>query len=214
MKWDDILKFSKQVPIIQAKMLLVFEKNENILRVNIARLVKAGKLIKLKRGYYVLAQEYQSKGYNKEFLSTNIYYPSYISLEYALSYYQMIPEKVYTITLLTTKRPLNLETKIGNFTYHHIHKSHFWGFRNIVTPEKESSFFIAEPEKAILDIFYFKSGEITLPYLEEMRFQNCENLNFFKLKKYADSFNSAKIIRGSNLFNEFIKKEGIITRIV
>jgi hypothetical protein len=53
-------------------------------------------------------------------IANPLYGPSYISLEYALSYYGLIPERVESITSVTTKRSKKFITPLGSFSYEHI----------------------------------------------------------------------------------------------
>ena len=84
-------------------------KNTKLLRE-----VKAGKLFKIINGLYETNPN--TPGY---LLAGSIYGPSYISFEYALSYYGLIPERVNTITCATFNKRKKKEyiTDFGNFTY-------------------------------------------------------------------------------------------------
>ena len=117
----------------------------------------------------------------------------------------MIPEYVPNITLVTTKRPKTAELHKKLLIYQHIKRELFWGYE--VRGDKNFPTFFAEPEKAILDLFYFTSGEITMPFIEEMRFQNMELLNQEKIVKYAKRFKSPKIARATNLLLKSLDKE-------
>lgn len=61
------------------------------------QLIKEGLLTRLKRGYYVLKTDPPSE----EEIANALYKPSYISFEYALAYYNIIPEMTYQITSAT-----------------------------------------------------------------------------------------------------------------
>src|SRR3989338_3440091 len=64
------------------------------INVQLARLVRAGALIRLKRGLYALAHTQPD-----ELVMANlIYRPSYVSLESALNYYGIIPDVVENVT--------------------------------------------------------------------------------------------------------------------
>jgi hypothetical protein len=76
--------------------------------------------------------------------------PSYISLEYALSHWGLIPEKVEEITSMTNKRNKVFETPVGTFSYKYLHSSKFSvGIERI--SEETGAFLIASKEKAICD---------------------------------------------------------------
>ena len=67
-------------------------------------LLKKNYLIRIKKGLYIFAKDYRLRPFSLEVLANLIYGPSYISLEYALSYYGMIPERVNRITSICFKR--------------------------------------------------------------------------------------------------------------
>jgi predicted transcriptional regulator of viral defense system len=118
---------------------------------------KRGLLVRLRKGLYGLKELMP----NEEVIANALYQPSYISLEYALSRYGIIPEMPYTITSVTIKVTATF-TAIGReFSYQKIKKSAYTGY----IPEKIGAHiaFIAEPEKAFIDYLYFVSlGKKTL----------------------------------------------------
>ena len=81
---------------------------------------KQGLLIPLKRGLYLYRSPYVDTLVSKEIVANNLLGPSYISFEYALSYYDLIPERVEEVTSATTKRSKNFSTPYGVFGYRHI----------------------------------------------------------------------------------------------
>ena len=84
-----------------------------------------GYLIKVKRGYYCFGE--RKKGEHFLYFTANkIYTQSYISLESALAYYNLIPEGVFIITSITTKNTANYDSSIGNFEYKHIKPNLFF----------------------------------------------------------------------------------------
>ncbi len=85
-------------------------------------------------------------------IANRIYSPSYVSLESALSYYQLIPEAVYGITSVSTRRTYSFQTTLGEFTYKTIRPALFFGYEIMTFNSKV--FKIASMEKAILDFFY------------------------------------------------------------
>ena len=83
----------------------------------IRALEKDGQLIRLKRGLYVVSDEVSGKPVNACLCANHIYGPSYVSLQWALRWYGLIPERVHTMTSVTTKRPRVFENSLGRFTY-------------------------------------------------------------------------------------------------
>ncbi|OGC22824.1 hypothetical protein A2291_08565 [candidate division WOR-1 bacterium RIFOXYB2_FULL_42_35] len=111
---------------------------------------KQGYIIKLKNGVYVFTDGIGQV--KPETIAANLYAPSYISLEKALSFYGLIPEMVYSITSVTPKTTRTFKNRLGNFTYQHLKPALFCGYREI--KDGPASYLLAEPEKALLDYLY------------------------------------------------------------
>ena len=78
-------------------------------REKIRAVEKDGQLIRLKRGLYVVDERVSGKPVNVRLCANHIYGPSYVSLQWALRWYGLIPERVYTMTSVTTKRSRTFE---------------------------------------------------------------------------------------------------------
>ena len=129
-------------------------------RVKINDLLKKKEIIRIKKGLYVFGPKLAQGPYSKETLANLIYGPSYISLEYALSFYGLIPERVETVTSITNKRNKLFKTPAGIFSYRYIHPSIYSCGITIQEMDKYHSILIATKEKALSDTLYF-SGKIT-----------------------------------------------------
>ena len=105
--------------------------------------------LKIRNGLYALSHIQPS-----EFeIANRLYAPSYISLEYALSHYGLIPETVYAITSVTTRITRSFEVLEKEYTYSKIKMS---AYRGYTSEKKENTVvLIAEPEKALVDYLYF-----------------------------------------------------------
>lgn len=86
----------------------------------LCRLVESHELNRIKNGIYTFSQKNQKKSLNNYLLANTIYGPSYVSLESALEYYSMIPERVFNVTSITPKRTKNFNTPLGSFIYRKI----------------------------------------------------------------------------------------------
>lgn len=123
----------------------------------VKRLLGQHKLIHLRRGLYGLGDElgYPFKPHPFE-LAAYIYGPSYISLESALAYHQLIPEAVPTITSASSKRSKDFHTPFGTFAYNHLPCEKLYTLVDRVK-EGQYTFFMARPWKAIADyVFCYK----------------------------------------------------------
>ena len=83
----------------------------------IAYMVNKRELIRLKKGLYTLGEDYQTSSIDTISLANILYAPSYVSFDYALSYYGLIPERVYDITSATMRMKKEFNTPLGRFTY-------------------------------------------------------------------------------------------------
>lgn len=113
-------------------------------------LEKSGELIRLKRNLFIVNQELAGKETDVRLCANHIYGPSYVSFQWALRYYGMIPEQVFLMTSATTKRTHFFETPIGNFRYVQVPASYFpIGVES--REEQGVCFLMATREKALCD---------------------------------------------------------------
>lgn len=135
-------------------------------------LEKAGDIVRLRRGLYVVSPELSGKYMEKYLCANHIYEPSYISLHWALWWYGLIPELVYTMTSITTKRSCLFKTAYGRYEYHQVPPDYYnIGIRKIL--DNNTPILIATPEKALCDFIlkdrYVPSRSVKslIQYLEE-----------------------------------------------
>ncbi|HEY3369936.1 MAG TPA: hypothetical protein VGK10_03750 [Prolixibacteraceae bacterium] len=120
----------------------------------VSKMEDNGELIRLKKGLYVVAPSVLQMPISKELIANHLYGPSYVSFENALSFYNLIPERVHNIRSLTLKRARNFSTPIGNFEYISAHKDYFEiGIRQENVNDRYA-YLIASPEKALCDMIY------------------------------------------------------------
>ena len=121
----------------------------------ISSLMSSGDIIQIKKGMYVTSNEYRNQKISTELLANVIYGPSYISLDFALSYYNMIPEKVTVVTSVSTKRAINFSTYFGDFKYTHASLNYYHIGITQQSINNQFNFLIATPEKALCDKIVF-----------------------------------------------------------
>jgi predicted transcriptional regulator of viral defense system len=127
-------------------------------RDKVSNLNKSNLLIRLKKGLYVVSPDFTNQKISKELIANHLYGPSYISLETALSFYGMIPERVYATLSVTAKRKKRYDTPLGIFDYKTVPAKYF--SIGIVQKIIQDSYayLIAAPEKALCDIIVTRSG--------------------------------------------------------
>jgi len=153
-----------------------------------------GYIKKLRRGFYMFAD----LSLNEEtlFLIANrLYSPSYVSLETALSFYGLIPEGVYSLTSVATKKTASFKTPITEFSYRKIKPALLFGYR--IAMQRGQGYKIAELEKAVLDYVYLNPVIIQEADFHEWRFNRQEFLtkvDVAKLRAYAKAFKSKRFV--------------------
>ena len=149
---------------------------------------RKGYIKKLRRGYYM----FSDMSLNEEMLfliANHLYAPSYVSLESALSYYGLIPEGVYSITSISSKKTARFRTPIADFTYRKVRSSLLFGYH--LQKIRGRGYKIAEMEKAVLDYLYLNPNIANEADFYEWRFNGGEFLakaNISKLYEYAKEF--------------------------
>jgi predicted transcriptional regulator of viral defense system len=127
-------------------------------RDKISDLLSNGSIIRIKKGLYVFGDEYRRMPFSREILGNLIYGPSYISLDYALQHYGLIPERVETVTSVTTGRSRRFSTSVGLFTYRMIPVEAFRVGMDQIEIGDGRAFLMATPAKALADKLYDVRG--------------------------------------------------------
>jgi len=118
-----------------------------------SRYVKAGIFIRLKNNFYALSERWESLSRLDSFKVANyLQVPSYVSFMSALSEYglttQVQRDFVESVSL---KRSGRFEAGGKRFNFYKLQKKYYFGFVN------NEGVFIAEKEKALIDIMYLFS---------------------------------------------------------
>jgi len=199
----------QDMPVFVSRDLSIFGEDKQIVRNQIRRWQDKGLLIKLRKGVYVLNKDNRKINPSKLFIANQLYTPSYVSLEYALNFYGLIPERVVDVTSVCTRKTKDFHNEFGVFIYRHIQKSCFMGF-SVGKDEAGLSYFIATPEKAVVDFFYFNLAGFKKNFQEVIeegyRFQNVSGLKKNKIMEFAGLFKNKKLIQVCSKFCEFIQK--------
>ena len=117
----------------------------------ISYMVKQGILVRLKKGLYVFSELYRDDSVDMVAVANRLYTPSYVSFDYALSYYGLIPERVYEVTSATLYAKKVFETPLGRFSYRPIPMEVYALGVDWIDDEINGGKFIATAEKALCD---------------------------------------------------------------
>ena len=204
-----LLKFSEQ-PITTSILLEILNDYSRPFD-KIDSLVKKGYLIQLKRGMYILGKPLNSSRPENMTISNHLYGPSYISLETALFFWGLTPEKVYSTTAMTTKRTTTFKTPVGQFDFLHLPTPYYSFGITSQAIQKNQTILISCPEKSIIDKIIstpninIRSTKQAYQYLHEdlrIEIQSLQNLEIQKLmewlpfcQKQNSIFNTIKLIQ-------------------
>ncbi|MCH7982217.1 MAG: type IV toxin-antitoxin system AbiEi family antitoxin domain-containing protein [Proteobacteria bacterium] len=121
----------------------------------VSRAVKAGELVRLRRGLYVLADEFREHPSHPFTVAQMLVPGSYVSLETALAFHGWIPEAVYTTASIVPGRKVKefRHEQFGLFTFHPlaIRRGYFLELVRRVEASGQS-FLVAQPLRALLDL--------------------------------------------------------------
>ena len=162
----------------------------------IMRMKKNGELIQLTKGIY--ETDKNTPGYC---LASVIYGPSYLSFDYALSVYGLIPEAVYTFTSATfsKKKAKEYENHFGHFTYRDV-PSEVYPYGVVMKEENGYVYKIASPEKALCDKLYTMPPVTSQRDIEKMLFDDLriDKIEFERLN-YEDIYQIGELYHCNNL---------------
>jgi len=199
----------EQLPIFNKKTAaILIGKTGNNLDKKIERLLKEGYFVNLKKGWYVskpfLDKQSSLKSFT-EYLANKLRTPSYLSLEYVLSKYNLIPEEINIWTSVTTKSTRSYENDLGVFSYKSIKDKLFIGYKE--TEVEGNQIYIANKTKALFDFLYLKRnlGENLVYELNEgLRF----NWNVFSgkdLQEFSKYVQISNMDKMKQILKEIIK---------
>ncbi len=167
----------------------------------IKRMQETGEIVKLTKNLY--ETEPNTPGY---LVANAIYSPSYLSFDYALSYYGLIPEAVYVYTSATynkNKRKTYIN-KLGTFTYRDIPKTVYPYGINIIEDDKYP-YLLATIEKALCDKLYTMKPVKNKKEMNNLLFEDLRiDVEEFKKLNYKDLLVLCDLYKSTNL--KYLKK--------
>jgi hypothetical protein len=174
---------------------LMPEKSSDAKKSLLKRLCQKGELVHLKSGLYMIPQEQQKFEVSPFTAANYMVRPSYVSLESALSFYNLIPEAVYTTTSVTTLRNKNIDSPLGIFSFSHLKVEHFnFGFYQHL--EGSSSFLLATPLKALVDYINLKNKN----YQNISQMSEDLRLDWNDFVRFKEFVNKEKVLELKNIF--------------
>lgn len=171
------LKKIKKTYFTLSDLEKIWGGKRNVLKVVLFRLTKKGQLKRIQKNIYVLPEMTS----NVEKIANEIYFPSYLSFESALSKWGILSQIPYALTFATTLKTRKIEIEKTKVEYRKIKKDLFFGYKLM------GGIYLALPEKAILDSFYLASmGKLKINF-ENLDLKKIKERKFFQwLKKYPE----------------------------
>ncbi len=162
----------------------------------------ANKIIRLKKGLYVVSPNVSRVALSTELIANHLYAPSYVSMQTALRYYGLIPEAVYMTQSMTLKHSRRFDTPVGRFEYKNMSRKAF--SIGVTSVEMQNyAFLIATPEKALCDLIA-NSPKVNLRYLKDveayleddirMDVEDFKNMDISIFERYAQVGKKSKSI--------------------
>lgn len=188
MKFGDILSLVGDLPLFETGLLLVGNVDPNDVRRQLSRWTRAGKIRQLRRGLYTFAPPHNKIVPHPFLVANAMVTGSYVSGTSALAYYGLIPEYVPRTFSVTLSRPSQWD---DGFVFQHLASHLFFGYQSMEVVKGQFAF-IAQPEKAILDLAHLTPDSDTQAYLTELRLQNLEKLDLKRLQEFAERANKPK----------------------
>ncbi len=177
----DFRKMVKEYAEVPISRHLILELLSDYQRPNdkISELLKSKELVSIRRGLYITGPGVDLPTPEPFLIANHLRGPSYVSLESALSYWNMIPERAFEISSVTIKTSKLYKTPVGRFSYHQIKFPYYaFGIKNIEYSPKQTML-VASPEKALFDKIvltpkiYLRSIKQTREFLmEDLRMES------------------------------------------
>jgi len=196
MNLSDLLSLVGDEPVFESSILLAGDVDPAGVRQQLSRWTDRGVIIQLRRGVYTLAEPYRRVEAHPFVLANAICAPSYVSLQSALRYHDLIPENVPTTTSVTTRRASDYSTGLGQHIYRHLKPKYFWGYESVEVRDGQHAW-VATPAKALLDLVHLVVGGDHEEYLRSLRLQNPETFDFKALDAAAQRWGTPKALRAA-----------------
>jgi len=143
---------------ISSQVLLALLKGYNRPYDKIMDMVDQGILIQLRKGLYITSPLVSPKTPEPFLLANHLYGPSYVSLDSALFHWGLIPERVFEVSSMTTRKSKRVTAQDVVYTFTHLPIAYYpLGIQSLALTEKQTVL-IASPEKALCDKIISSAG--------------------------------------------------------
>ena len=200
MKFEEAVDIVSEEPLFETGLLLAGGVDPADLRRQLSRWTRSGRVRQLRRGLYVLAPPWRKRRPHPFLVANRLAPGSYVSGLSALAHAGAIPEHVPETTSITAGRPQLRSTPLGRFSFRHMKPGLMFGYRCIDLEHSQSAF-VAEPEKAVLDMVHLQPGGDGRAYLEALRL-DFDTLRLERLEALAAITATPKLARAARVLRE------------
>lgn len=185
---EDLLILEPLPALIELRLLVHHFTHYKHPRKKVFDLVRKGFLELVTNGLYLNLRSHARLTTPLESIANALYFPSYVSAEWALQHYGLLTERVHTITSVTSRISRTFEISLGRFEFFRLHK-HRYAFGYQVDPS--AGFLIARPEKALLDCLKRRGHPLDWSEPDELRsfLEEDLRLNFAQFQDLITSVN-------------------------
>lgn len=206
MNYESLMALVADEPVFSSALLLSGNESLRQVRLQLSRWVKAGRLLQLRRGVYVLAPTWRKVEPHPFLVANRLQRGSYVSLQSALAWHGVIPEHVPVVTSVGPGRPETVRNPLGAFQFNHLAGGLLFGYSRVEVAPRQYAF-VASPEKALLDLVHLTPGADSAGYLRELRLQNRAAINVSDLRELAQRSGKPKLVRAARLAGPVLAAE-------
>ena len=186
MRFNEFAELARKLPVVSladVRSILPGLRQETL-----SRWSRSGKIIMVAPGYYVLPDE-TAEETDLFAIAGRLYTPSFVSLESALSFYGLVPETVLSVTSVCTRKTRRINSPLCTFIYRSIRPQYLFGYEP--KTGRKHSYLMASPERAVVDMLYFRRDISSAADMLELRFdtETFNGLDSMKILDLADRFN-------------------------
>ena len=193
MRFRELAEIVADEPVFETGLLLAGAVDPADLRRQLSRWTRSGRIRQLRRGLYTLAPPWEKRPPHPFLVANRLVRGSYVSGLAALAFVQAIPEYVAEVTSVTPGRPHLRHTPYGRCSFRHLKPGLLFGYRHVELGDGQRAF-VAEPEKALLDLVHLHPGGDDAAYLRELRL-DFDRLRLQRLESFAATGATPKLAR-------------------
>jgi predicted transcriptional regulator of viral defense system len=198
-----VLQYGKIVSSEQIQEALGQNASRGAVRMRVVGMSKAGWLIRLKKGLYLVVTDISTLGFSdvsELVIAQSLNLDSYISFESAFQYHAMFDQMLARIDAVTTRTTRTYQVLNTTYTFSSIKKKLYFGFTQESINNKKVN--VAEIEKAILDLLYFRSSGYTVSLVIEKLREYQDQFDFNKLKEYSIKYSLGMVRKTGFLLDQ------------